>query len=183
MKSSWLVQRLKKPYGRSNPFSFGGGLRNGGLSEEAMELLNGVFSFDYMGAAEFEFGAVPKALQLIAKESDQYLTTTLSFPLSKVEKGWRDKSTEAPTGEALVYVICRKGDVQEVHNRIKGWAFKPYDKANQLKEITMLSQTLRPDSEWSPEVAGWLELDNGFFFFLDKEMWEKTADLFGMETK
>ncbi len=188
MKRSWLIQRLKKPYrkdgifgGKDNPFSFGGGLRNGGLSDEAMDLLREVFSFDYMGAAEFEFGAVPKALQAMAKDANDYLPTTLSFPLNKVAKGWRDKSTEDPTGEALIYVICRKGEVQEVHNRIKGWAFKPYDSKNHLKETTMLSQTLRPDSDWSPEIAGWLELDNGFFFFLDREMWEKTAELFGIK--
>lgn len=192
MKSTWLIQRLNKPYGKKaflgveglvdNPFSFGGGLRNGGLSDEAMDLLREIFSFDYMGAAEFEFGAVPKTLQAIAKDADKYLTTTLSIPLKKVEKNWRDKSAEDPTGEAVIYVICQKGDVQEVHNRIKGWAFKPYDKNNQLKEITMLSQVLRPSGDWTPSAVGWLELDNGFFFFTDKEMWEKTAKLFGIET-
>jgi hypothetical protein len=180
MKNSYLIQRLKKPYGASNPFSFGGGLRNGGLSEEAMELLNGVFSFDYMGAAEFEFGAVPKALQLIAKDANQYLTTTLSIPQNKVAKAWRDKSTEAPTGEAVVYVICRKGDVQEVHIRIKQFAANKYDK--NLKETTRLPGALRPIDDWDRDVQGWLELDNGFFFFTDKEMWKKTAELFGIET-
>lgn len=184
MKSSWLVQRLKKPYTtglfgeKDNPFAFGGGLHNGGLSDEAMDLLRGIFSFDYMGAAEFEFGSLPKALQEVAKNSDQYLLTTLSIPLSKVPKGWRDKSTETPTGEAVFYVICRKGDVQEVHSRIKSWAFEPYEKTHQLKESTRLPQTLRHNGKW--ETAGWLELDNGFFFFLDKEMWEKTASMFGI---
>ena len=51
MDRSWLIQRLNKPReyegklkGLENAFSFGGGLVNGGLSKEAMELLN----FDYM---------------------------------------------------------------------------------------------------------------------------------------
>ena len=43
MKRSYLVQRLRKPRGweltKDNPFSFGGGLQNGGLSGEAMSLL------------------------------------------------------------------------------------------------------------------------------------------------
>ncbi len=57
MRDSWLIQRLKPAYPGlvqlwvDNPFAFGGGLRNGGLSGEAMNLLRGIFSFDYMGAA------------------------------------------------------------------------------------------------------------------------------------
>ncbi len=40
MEKTHLIQRLKEPIGRTNPFSFGGGgLVNGGLSEKAMELL------------------------------------------------------------------------------------------------------------------------------------------------
>lgn len=182
MESSWLVQRLKKPYGRVNPFSFGGGLRNGGLSDEAMELLTSIFSFDYMGAAEFEFGAVPKALQVIAKDSEKFGAYSFNIPLKKVAKGWRDKSTDKPEGDVTIYVICRKSDYDEVEARIISWASEPYEKTNQLKETTLLSQTIRPDSNWEPGVAGWLELDNGFFFFLDKEMWKKTADMFGLET-
>lgn len=188
MRSSWLVQRLEKPWSlgqiKDNPFAFGGGLRNGGLSSEAMDLLRGVFSFDYMGAAEFEFGAVPKALQEIAKNIDleTFEASSFTFPLKKVEKGWRDKSAEEPEGDVTIYVICSKADVKEVQTRIKGWAFKHYDKKFALKEMTMLPQVLRPDSDWTPRVVGWLELDNGFFFFIDKEMWEKTAELFGLET-
>lgn len=57
LKQTYLVQRLNRPTnGYDNPFSFGGGLKNGGLSEDAMKLLRPIFSFDYMGSAEFEFG-------------------------------------------------------------------------------------------------------------------------------
>lgn len=75
MKRTWLVQRLRKPYnhpafGADNPFSFGGGLRNGGLNDEAMGLLRGIFSFDYMGAAEFEFGAIPQAFDRLRESGD-----------------------------------------------------------------------------------------------------------------
>lgn len=181
MKSSWLVQRLKKPYKRDNPFAFGGGLRNGGLSDEAMEILRGVFSFDYMGAAEFEFGAVPKILQEMARSADVYEAFSFTFPLAKVAKGWRDKSEGDPIGDATIYVICHKDDKKEVQKRIMSWAAKQYDPKNQLKEMTMLPQTLRPDSDWETGVEGWLELDNGFFFFLDKEMWKNVADMFGLE--
>lgn len=184
MESSYLIQRLKKPYGGSvfggkdNPFSFGGGLRNGGLSDEAMDLLRGVFSFDYMGAAEFEFGAVPNALQRIAANAHKFHAFSFTFPLSKVKQGWRDKSTEPPTGDATIYVICKIEDDKEIKARIQNNAS---GKDGRLKEMTMLSNSLRPDGDWDPGVLGWLELDNGYFFFIDKEMWEKTSELFGVE--
>lgn len=192
MNDTYLIQRLRKPYGSksifgSNPFSFGGGLRNGGLSDEAMDLLKEVFSFDYMGAAEFEFGAVPKALQLIAKNAGNYEAFSFTFPLSKVKQGWRDKSTEKPTGDVIIYVICNKADSKEVTARIKLNASNAgggnSSAGRNLKEPTLLSNTLRPDGDWDPGMLGWLELDNGFFFFTDKEMWEKTAELFGVEAK
>jgi hypothetical protein len=64
----YLIQRLEKPSkdAKWNPFSFGGGYRNGGLSADAVGLLAPVFQPAYMGAAEYEFGALPKALQAVA---------------------------------------------------------------------------------------------------------------------
>lgn len=68
----FLIQRLVEPRKDanpiigSNPFVFGGGLKNGGLSDEATKLLDPLFGYDYMGSAEFEFGALPKAYQQLA---------------------------------------------------------------------------------------------------------------------
>ena len=100
MERSWLVQRLGKPYkrgllgGKDNPFSFGGGFKNGGLSDEAMDLIRGIWSFDYMGAAEYEFGAVPAALNTIAQAAvaKNLATFTITVPLKEVPQSWRDKS-------------------------------------------------------------------------------------------
>src|SRR4051812_12009846 len=70
-KKPYLVQRLEKPrnggvMGLASAFSFGGGLVNGGLSKEAMGMLKIIFSFNYMGSSEFEYGAVPAAFQLLS---------------------------------------------------------------------------------------------------------------------
>jgi len=71
MKRSYLIQRLRKPMGinafKANLVSFGA--TNGRLSKEALELCHGCFDFDYMGAAEFEWGAVPEALATIHDSS------------------------------------------------------------------------------------------------------------------
>ena len=73
---SYLIQRLGKPTGGIGPFSFGGGFINGGLSNEGAKAISSICIFDYMGAAEFEFGALPKALDsmaLSAEKSEQHL--------------------------------------------------------------------------------------------------------------
>lgn len=194
MKDTWLVQRLETPRQlklggvavKDNPFSFGGGYKNGGLSDDAMALLREIFSFDYMGAAEFELGAVPTVLGEIAKLADKkkLLASTMEIPLSKVNDAYNyeRKKRSDPTGSATVYLLCARGDVEEVSGRVAIWAHRGY--ASRLKEPTLLNNVLRPreHDEYPSLVAGWLELDNGFMFFTSEEMWRKTCELFGVET-
>jgi hypothetical protein len=184
VKRSWLIQRLNEPMptGRmstlAETFSFGGGLRNGGLSGNAMELLRGIFAFDYMGAAEFEFGAVPEALSAMAR-SDELAAWSFDIDLSTVPAGdWRERESKG-SGTAVLYAVAPITWCDDVEARVRLWAAKPY---TQMQEITLLNQALRPPAD--PERAswlrtrGWLELDNGFAFFVDREMWEKFATLF-----
>lgn len=185
MKRSWLVQRLQAPRikhgilgGGDNPFAFGGGLRNGGLSDEAMGMLREIFAFDYMGAAEFEFGAVPMALQRIAEDHKGYQAHEFEIPLKKIKQGYyEEKPGEREGPDPKVYVICHKDHRDEVQKRILDWATSRED----LKEITRLASALVPQDDYDRENQGWLELDNGFFFFTDKTMFEKTAELFGVK--
>lgn len=181
---SWLVQRLEKPHGplfggrvKDNPFNFGGGLKNGGLSDEAMDLMRDIFSFDYMGAAEFEWGAVPKALQSLAA-ADALKAFEMVIPFAKVEKSWRKEDIH-PTGTATVFVICPGEMGDEVQDRIEGWA-KGGEAAPSLKEPTRLAGVLRGDP-YTDRLVGWLELDNGFMFFTDRPTYEATAALFGLQ--
>ncbi len=187
-ETSWLVQRLQKPLqsahpvlGKDNPFAFGGGLRNGGIPQAGMDLLREIWRFDYMGAAEFEFGAVPEALSRLAKADLCHFA--FDIPLREVAANWRDKSKETPEGEATIYVICPSGWKQEVERRIRGWAADDYPKERefQLKESTRLASSLRPVEDWDRDICGWLEIDNGFLFFSDEEMWGRASALFGLE--
>lgn len=183
MHRSWLIQRLEKPrnWGTTpfvdNPFSFGGGMKNGGLSDEAMGLIRDIWSFDYMGAAEFEFGAVPKALQTIA--AADLTAFAIAIPLAEVPANWRDKTKEKPEGVCFIYVLCPQEWQDEVEQRIRELAAENY----RLKERTGLAAALRPVEDYDREKCGWLELDNGFLFFTDKEMWEKTCALFGVKAQ
>jgi len=177
MEQSWLVQRLKKPFemnaklfGPDNPFAFGGGLKNGGLSDEAMNLIRGIFRFDYMGSAEFEFGAVPKTLHKIANNHTDY--TGVSFVVTTKEKN-----------ESLVYVICNIKEFDEVKRRIEAWAFDEWSRNGevQTKEHVGINSHIN-GSKYSEDQEGWLELDNGYFFFTDEKMFEQTRELFEVET-
>jgi hypothetical protein len=160
---------------KDNPFAFGGGLRNGGLTDEAMDLLRGVFSFDYMGAAEFEFGAVPKALQGLA-DAD-LAAFVIAIPLRDAGRPWGNKDEVPEDATASFYVICRRDEANDVSARIRELVAGGV----RLKESTHIDRALFPKEEWDQDTRGWLELDNGFLFFVDKEMWEGAAALFGLE--
>lgn len=186
MRKTWLVQRLNPPRAggflglKDNPFSFGGGLRNGGLSDEAMDLLRSIFSFDYMGSAEFEWGAVPEALQGLAADAQALVGWQFEIPLADVQRHWTDTSSAEPEGSATIYALARKPHAAEVEKRVRAMAAKDY----QLKEATHLPSVLRPSpdaSRYVPETAGWLELNNGFAFFIDREMWVEMCDIFGVK--
>jgi hypothetical protein len=165
MSNTWLIQRLQKPAKwtietkKDNPFSFGGGLHNGGLSDKAMDLIRGIFQFDYMGSAEFEFGAVPTALQFLAEQASR---NNLTF-------GVIDKT---------IYYLCPKEYDVYVEDIIKQLRKDEYKL--RLKEHCGLKDYFEDKSEYAKRNVGWLELDNGFMFFVDKAMWEKTCQLFGV---
>jgi hypothetical protein len=182
---TYLVQRLEKPRVdprfTDNPFSFGGGLRNGGLSPEAMDLLRPIFGFDYMGAAEYEFGALPQALQALAKSE---LATGHFNLVEKDVAAYRNmfspKREDLPLRYKTVWYICRKEQVGDVVERILEDAKGKLDIKQGYKQFV---RTLRsdPKADYPEETIGWIELDNGFFYFIDEEAARKTAAVFGVE--
>jgi hypothetical protein len=200
MKRSYLIQRLQKPeyWERKdkegnvvkidNPYAFGGGLTNGGLSKEAMALLREIFSFDYMGSAEFEWGAVPAALRFLVERAyvPRFKSKTLLF-LAKLFKIniWENKlvagvvqNTKAPLKP--VWFVCPKEYEKEVRERIyafrkdePGWSRTP---GFGTREYCGLHDYFAKDDDYHKKNLGWLELDNGFAFFVDKEMFTKFCE-------
>lgn len=186
MERSYLIQRLEKPFrlaeehplfGKDNPFSFGGGLHNGGLSEEAMNLTRSLWQYDYMGAAEYEWGAVPEALQKLVK-ADKLGVASVRIPLKDVPPNWRDKSKEVPEGEGEVFILGPMDDLPEISERVIGFATNSYPE--NVRDSPRLDSALRPFDEWDGKICGWLELDNGYMFFTDREMFEGACALFGI---
>lgn len=156
MQRTYLIQRLNRPINYNNPFAFGGGLQNGSLSEKAMDLLRPIFSFDYMGAAQFEFGAVPAALGFIHEQAHQGLL---------VSGVHRDVFYIAPTS-------YEEGVKQTIGQLLDD------ERSMRLAGRCGLAESLQEPE--TPRNVGWLELDNGFFLFIDQEMFEKTKQLFNV---
>lgn len=172
MKRSWLVQRLLKPVKgwENNPFTFGCGYKNEGLSDDAMNLIKGIFQFDYMGAAEFEFGEIPKILTMIAKSAEDKTLIKGHFKPSRKYK-------------KTVYYICNKDMEEYVKAFIKSLLAASYKKRPHLKEMTLFDANMEDRDKmkkYYEKYCGWLELDNGFFFFVDEDMFNNTCKLFGV---
>jgi len=166
METSSLIQILKAPEKRKGWGAFGAG-GDGGFSDEAKELIDPIFSFHYMGAGQFEWGAVPEALLKIG-----------NFYVAK-----RQVIGEIDL-DGPVYYLCLDQHEKEVVRRItklgnKGdyngeWSLK----APSSFKAALLARSPSIDSKWAEVYKGWLELNNGYMFFLDKEMFEKTDAMF-----
>ena len=195
---TWLIQRLKSPVGDS-AFGLGGTfIKNGGFTEEAHELVRKVCHFDYMGSAEFEFGAVSQAFQRMAGNIDDleaYLFTVsgrpeLPFPgltveyLFNMDYGVKTEVLNAHTVEVSVFVLAPKVLRPHVEQVIQVVAAGNCH----LKELPYMNETIFTFSDWEAEqeyepskTLGWLELDNGFAFFSCEKMWRNFCQLFGVE--
>jgi len=191
MNNTYLVQRLDAPT-KTNmhdkiEHAFGGASKIA-MSPEGFQLLRDVFSFDYMGAAEYEFGTVPNVLKTIVEDSANLVATSIVVPVASIEPNWERKRPtrtakgavakkqpkHPPITDKVVYVLCRKDHLPEVEKRVNLLAGGKI----RTKMGTAFPDALDPIDEFDARTRGWLELDNGFFFFLDKTMWRKTTVLF-----
>lgn len=184
MKNPYLIQRLQKPYqfkddaspmmkSLANAFSFGGGLVNGGISKEAMGLLNKIWNYDYMGSSEFEWGAVPKSLELIAKSISSYVAGE-TLVTGKVHDYRNDKDIEK---KAIVYFVCKKDDEKEVCEWISKFA-NDKKRDYRTKESVCLADAIC-ESGYRKDTGGWHDIENHYLFFTDKTMYENFCKLFG----
>ncbi|MBT4376649.1 hypothetical protein HOD29_04710 [archaeon] len=160
MKNTYLIQRLSKPTGFVNPFSFGGGLVNGGLSDEAMDLVKDIWDFDYMGSAQFEMGKVPTSLHNIANYSVDNKAYANKIGLDKD-----------------VFYICHQDMAESVEKMIRKLAID--ERSFGLQDPSFFKQSLKGE-KYSDKLGGWLELNNHFMFFVDKEMYARTCGMFGV---
>lgn len=152
---TWLIQRLHKPLGKPNPFSFGGGYKNGGFSDNVANTLSKICGFDYMGSAEYEFGDVPKAFKNL-------MTSELIFG----QTVYKDE---------YVFIITSKENFEGVKELVEGGMNVEskdgnyfYDSVNQII------------SGEDPYVVGWLGIGKTtpFIVTINQEMADRFKELF-----
>lgn len=187
MIDTYLVQRLgpRPPNEMAAKAEqvFGGAML--GLSQDAWKLLQGVFSIDYMGAAEYEFGTIPSVLKAMAADREQLRAVEMVVAPKDIEPNFargrtartkkgtprKKQPVHPPVSAKTVYVLAREAHVEEAKERIRKLAGGKM----RTKMGTNFPTSLDPITEYDGRTTGWLELDNGFFFFLDKAQWRKTA--------
>lgn len=177
---NYLIQRLLPPAkkdhpfsGWNNPFAFGGGYRNGGLSEEAVNLIEDIFTCDYMGAAEYEFGALPKSLEYIAKNAKDFV------------------SSDVKTGKGMVYFFARDDKAETVAQDLNLLAQDKRSQKIRVRDNPLLNIALEhrknpPKSGYAVKIIGGLNVteegrsdryEPPFFYSIDKLTRDKFAAL------
>lgn len=192
LRDSYLCQRLKQPPIQNLGVLsvahrvFGGGML--GLTDKAWDLLDQHCTIDYMGAAEYEFGELPKLLGAVAAEADKGNLVSFAFLVGPHERklNWERqyrarKRVFPPARVATVFGICHKTVVGLVEERIR--LLLQESKDTYVKGGGRFSSALDPVSEWDVKdpVMGWIEMSNGFLFFCDETMWRGFCGLFGVE--
>jgi hypothetical protein len=189
-RKPYLVQRLLKPYKTeevksekasllkkmANAFSFGGGLINGGISNGAMEKISKIWRYDYMGAAEFEFGAVPESLERMAKGRKGLTAGSIEVTAKAYEyAGLKRKLQKA---ESNVFYVCPKS----IEENVREWIPILADETGKdfhTKEGVFLAQNVL-GREYHTERVGWHDISNDFLFFTDRQMFEGFCSLLGV---
>jgi len=164
---SWIVQRLNSPEKIMNPY----GNTIEFDDKDSVDRVAKVFSTDYMGAAEYEWGALPKAMSRMYEKSISLIMLEHSN-----FKCWIVYSFPYDFGlfQIMALELRVKRFVEE--NYLKG---KDWDK--QGKEVAKNdygSFYIRVNNEWDKELMGWFDLQNDFAWFIDKKMAEEFLLLF-----
>ena len=184
MLRSWLVQRILQPreyrdaVDSLNMGAFtDGGLSRGGFTDEDNRKMKTIFRFDYMGAAEFEFGAVRDAMYLMLEDGKDLVGKTIPMQYVYKPHFWEGRYEGGPvidegatlTGQRNVFIIARKKHMKEVIEKLKLWACE----GPQMKEPPCFDKEMT--GRWKDELmapVGWFEIDNGFMWFIDDNMYK-----------
>lgn len=118
---------------------------------EKMSGIDAILSFDYMGSAEFEFGALPKSLRAIREEIDRYVYFDVTIIDGKV-----------------VTVFCRSEMKDKMKDIIDGLASNNF----RLKERCDLDVWMNDEKSFFISDCWW-DIENHFFFWKKNDEFEK----------
>jgi len=164
-------------------YAFGGGML--GLSPELRAVLDKLFMIDYMGAAEFEFGALPDCASKMHRDREWFRVRKMTFressvrPLSTYQLD--KKVTLNSTAEREVFLLAREehlDPMEDMYRRLFGkgpqyiGSFKRYP--GHVHEY-LAGKVFKEDQA----PVGLLDLNNGAFLFLDEGVLQRTCKAFG----
>lgn len=107
--------------------------------------LDSIIRLEYMGSAEFEFGAIPKSLARIRGNISEYDYTQYAFENS---------------GTKIVTIFCRKDEVEQTTDYIQGLAENMYH----LQESCDLKYWVYPGTFKNYCDFYW-DIENDFMFW------------------
>lgn len=120
--------------------------------------IDGIFELDYMGSAEFEFGALPKSLKKMTKTCDD-----LTFEFIKSIKNYKNQG---------FCLIGLPGDIEDY----KGFIDKLVNDDLRTKEMVKLKEAIdgkdslgRPIEESFNKTEAWWDIDNQVMFTFGKD--------------
>lgn len=157
------MQRLKVPFEKKfpeKPFEVD---EKGKITEDSIDRRQGICRYDYMGSSEFEAGSLQDAFKAFYADREKLNHFSFLIKAEDIEADRFNKKTKHQ--DTTFYVICRTGDEEEVMKRVRVIA----SGSMPLQENAYIRYVNDHDSL---KVMGWFELDNGYWFFADKDMFE-----------
>lgn len=115
--------------------------------------IDSMLNFDYMGSAEFEFGALPASLKQIRENVSNYESFNYTFKKNKSK---------------IVTIFCRKEDKKEIEIIIEELS----NNKIQLKEYCDLSIFVNDRKDWKHPNDFWWDIRQDWMF------WKHTSDKF-----
>jgi len=189
--------------------AFGGGMLQ--LREEAWEVLQSVVDIHYMGAAEYEFGALPKCLSAMVEGREHLKLWDFTIKGKDVKPDWWRKSAVQGLRRDEIQKAKKAGEkpkrMSPKHRReleVKAGVVPIEDRqifviaAQPQEQVEKLifdvgthqfrikgepSFDLDPNPKWAPRkpAVGWLDLDNQICWFLQREVRDSFAEILGIE--
>lgn len=121
----WLIQRGTVEY------------------RESTKGIDSLVRFDYMGSAEFEWGALPKSLKRIREELNDY--TYLDIPIK----------------ERVVTVFCKNSQKSEMKQYLTDLAERKF----RLKEFTAFNEFVNDSGYFKDRFNFWWDIENDLMFW------------------
>jgi hypothetical protein len=213
--STYRVQRIK-PKPKSDFHArlsqvFGGGMV--GMSNDGWKFVQQIMDFDYMGNAEYEFGAVPKALGNIVNERADYEAWSFTIKGCEVKLGWWRQRAFDVLRRAEIKAAKERGEkpprmspkhkkelVEKAGAPIPDFPIYVVSHKQQGRDLverlirivgdgkmfTKGSPMFDLDREpggYGSEFIGWFDLDNEILWFRDKTVFDGFVELFEIGQK